>query len=196
MTSQALISWQTRRAGRLDRLEAAHAAFSGHGPGRRWKTEELNHAIFLRLAAEFQGCCRDMHTECIEALVAGMHLGGSLETIVTAEFGARRRLDAGSASPGTIGADFARLGLTLWPDLGRRYPRRSRLWNANLTFLHTARDGIVHDDQLKLAEVQASWATLTLPSARYLRRSLDGLAKGMDTVCGEHLRNVLGTLPW
>lgn len=58
MSSAALTSWRTDRAARLDRLVAAHAAVGGAGPGRRWVTEELNHALILRLASEFQGFAR------------------------------------------------------------------------------------------------------------------------------------------
>jgi hypothetical protein len=63
MTSVALNAWRSTRAGRLDRLRSAHTAIGGSGRGRRWVTEELNHALVLRLAAEFQGFARDLHEE-------------------------------------------------------------------------------------------------------------------------------------
>jgi hypothetical protein len=48
----------------------AHVAVGGAAAGRRWATQELNHAILLRLASEFQGFCRDLHDEAVLALVA------------------------------------------------------------------------------------------------------------------------------
>ncbi len=197
MASRAFEAWNNARAVRLDRLEAAHVAFAGEGRGRRWETEELNHAIVLRLAAEFQGFCRDLHDECILILVRGMGLpAGRLEDIVLLEFSASRRLDSGNASPGGIGTDFARLGMTLWPDIKRHYAARGPQWNERLEILNTARNGIAHDDQAKLAEVRSRGWPLTLPGARRLRRSLDGLAKGMDTVCRDHLASLLKMAPW
>ncbi|MDX6343200.1 MAG: hypothetical protein QOH87_3338 [Trebonia sp.] len=55
--------WAAARANRIKRLRAAHEAFGGTGPGRRWVTDELNHALILRLASEFQGFARDLHDE-------------------------------------------------------------------------------------------------------------------------------------
>jgi hypothetical protein len=64
MPSVSLNTWTTVRAQRIKRLRAAHEAFGGTGPGRRWVTDELNHALILRLASEFQGFARDLHDEC------------------------------------------------------------------------------------------------------------------------------------
>jgi hypothetical protein len=63
MSSASLVTWAAIRADRIRRLRAAHEAFGGSGPGRRWVTDELNHALILRLASEFQGFARDLHDE-------------------------------------------------------------------------------------------------------------------------------------
>jgi hypothetical protein len=75
MTSVALQAWRSTRANRLDRLQSAHTAIGGSGPGRRWLTEELNHALILRLAAEFQGFARELHDEVSMAIADSLSGG-------------------------------------------------------------------------------------------------------------------------
>jgi hypothetical protein len=62
MPSAALVEWLTTRAAMLDELFDLHATVGGTGPGRRWRTEQVNWSITLRLAGEFQGFARDLHT--------------------------------------------------------------------------------------------------------------------------------------
>jgi hypothetical protein len=57
------MTWASARTDRIKRLRAAHQTLGGTGPGRRWVTDELNHALILRLASEFQGFARDLHDE-------------------------------------------------------------------------------------------------------------------------------------
>ena len=66
MPSVALVSWQTDRQQRIEELNAAHRAVGGRGPGRRWRTRQLNWAMTLRLAAEFQGFARDLHDLAVD----------------------------------------------------------------------------------------------------------------------------------
>ena len=72
MPSAALSDWKSHRATRLDRLLAAHRTVRVANSGRRWITEELNHSLILRLAAEFQGFARQLHDETSEVLVAAL----------------------------------------------------------------------------------------------------------------------------
>lgn len=196
MTSQALVTWTTNRLERLKRLERAHAAVSGAAPGRRWETDELNQAILLRLAAEFQGFCRDLHDESVDTFVRSMEVPDDHGGIVSVQFKSNRRLDAGNATPGGIGSDFARFGLRLWPGLTARNPTRASIWNERLTLLNMARNGIAHDDWRQLESIRASGWPLTLSTARTWRSSLDGLAKAMDNECKQYLANWVGWVPW
>ncbi|MGH3681941.1 MAG: hypothetical protein ACRDT2_17030, partial [Natronosporangium sp.] len=112
MPSIALHDWRTRRADRLTRLQAAHATVGGTGPGRRWLTEELNHALVLRLAAEFQGFARDLHTEAAKAVAASLAAGiPSREQALQRAFLTARRLDRGNATETALAHDFGLLGL-------------------------------------------------------------------------------------
>src|SRR5580698_3666475 len=113
MSSASLLTWTSARTDRIKRLRAAHQAFGGTGPGRRWVTDELNHALILRLASEFQGFARDLHDEAgsfvARFLAPGdQQLQGSLRLPYTLN----RKLNQGNADPGTLGNDF---GCSAWP---------------------------------------------------------------------------------
>jgi hypothetical protein len=47
MPSVAFVTWTSARADRIERLRAAHQAFGGSGPGRRWKSalDGLTHGM-------------------------------------------------------------------------------------------------------------------------------------------------------
>lgn len=63
VTSASLDRWRGERAQRLDELIGAHTAVGGTAAGRRWATAELNQALLGRLAAQFQGFAKNLHTE-------------------------------------------------------------------------------------------------------------------------------------
>ncbi|WP_424183690.1 hypothetical protein ACOBQX_17080 [Actinokineospora sp. G85] len=196
MSSVALGQWQTTRSTSIENLFQAHGAVGGSTVGRRWATEELNHALVLRLASEFQGFCRDLHDEAVDVLVGIVPGGRPVQRVFSAAFRAARKLDRGNAEPGGLGTDFALFGFELWPALRARYPSRGAEWSAKLTSLNKARNALAHDDQAKLAAVVANGWPLTLTSVRRWRSALDGLAVGMDHVLGSHLRLLIGTAPW
>jgi hypothetical protein len=56
----------------LDSLEAVHERVTEKRRGRQYATEHLNLALFVRLAAEFQGFCRDLHEDAVLAIVADL----------------------------------------------------------------------------------------------------------------------------
>ncbi|MGH3279531.1 MAG: hypothetical protein ACRDNW_10385 [Trebonia sp.] len=197
MSSGSLSTWNSARTERIKRLRAAHQALAGTGPGRRWVTEELNQALILRLASEFQGFARNLHDEA-GVFVAGRLAPGNprLQNVLRLPYTVSRKLNQGNADPGTLGNDFGLFGLVLWTALQARYPTRAKGWNQKLAALNMARNGIVHDDGAKVARVQADGWPLTLQSADRWKLALDGLAQGMDCVVGGHLKLVFGTQPW
>jgi len=158
-----------------------------------WGADELSHAVLLRLAAEFQGFCRDLHNECIELFVAALGLTDRrLELILsTQNMRSGRRLDSGNANQDTLAQDFSRFGLQVWAELEKSFPELAPGWNAVLRLLNTARNGLAHDADDKLDRLRREGHALTMTTALEWRLSLDGLAGGMDTVCGEYLRVLL-----
>lgn len=180
MTSAALVRWQTERSDLLDHLFGAHALVGGRGVGRRWMTVELNRALVLRLAAQFQGFARDLHHEAASSLgrlVAPDH--PEVAQAVTLGLQAGRELDRRSAQPDALARDFRRLGIDLWPAM-TGFDRRTPARRDKLAWLHTARNAIAHEDEVKLALVVAAGHSMHIRQLRDWRRALDGLVGTMD----------------
>lgn len=197
MTSTSLFKWRHERSARLDKLMQAHVVVGGSGVGRRWATEELNHAIVLRLASEFQGFCRDLHNEAVNAIALAIANGDTrIEEVASLAYRTGRRLDRANADPVTLRRDFDLLGMSFWPDLYSQCPVKGKLWRQNLELLNSARNGLAHDDYDKVAKIAVLGWPLTLASVRRWRSSLDGLAVAMDRLVKQKVQDVWRTTPW
>src|SRR5258708_2890508 len=144
MPSQSLRKWLDVRVLELDEIENAHLSVGGSGRGRRYATQQINHAYAMLLSSQFQGFCRDLHTECARHLVAAITPDG-LQLAVRAAFLFDRKLDRGNPNAGDIGADFGRFGVAFWPEVkaqDRRNGSRARL----LEELNLWRNAIAHQD--------------------------------------------------
>jgi hypothetical protein len=97
----------------LDRMEHAHRAVGGSSPGRRYATQQINQSYLVMLSSHFQQFCRDLHSEAVDHLLRG--LDPALLPIVLSSLTSDRRLDRGNPTPGNLGSDFGRLGMTFWP---------------------------------------------------------------------------------
>ncbi len=53
-------------------LENAHAIVGGTERGRRYATQQINYSCATLLSSHFQGFCRDLHSECIDRIVAAI----------------------------------------------------------------------------------------------------------------------------
>jgi hypothetical protein len=187
VASTALTRYQTERRARLDELVSAHQLVGGLGRGRRWRTQQLNNALILRLAAEFQGFARDLHdlaSKTFAAWTAGGNAGleRALEKLLTEG----RQLDRGNAQPSSLGADFGRLGFGLWPALTRRDVASSQR-QASLGLLNRARNALAHDDEAELALVRAEGWSVTLQGFRQWQRDVDRLAATLDVEVASQL---------
>jgi hypothetical protein len=197
MPSKALRSWRSERRRRLDELMAAHQTVGGTGRGRRWRTRELNWALTLRLAGEFQGFARDLHNLAIDFFVAAASAGNAdLAEVLQERVTTNRLLERGNAQPGSLGSDFALLGLTLWPTLTRT-DARAPTWNDSLDRLNRTRNAIAHVDEDALEALRREGHPVTLKAVRRWTRDLDGLAATMDDVVSVYLDQLLGQgRPW
>ena len=190
VSSVALKTWKKDAKRALDEIAAAHAAVGGQTRGRRYATQEINHAYAVLLSSQFQRFCRDLHTEAVAHLVAAV-LPPSLRPILRARLCDNRKLDHGNPNPGNLGSDFGRLGFDFWAAVhGRdtRNPgRKSQLEN-----LAGWRNAIAHQDfdpakivpPLRLAEVQR-W-----------RSACSAMAHEFDQVVRDHLVTLVGVRPW
>jgi hypothetical protein len=206
MPSIALQEWQGTRSVELDELDAAHGAVGGTGPGRRYATRQLNHAYAVVLAAQFQGFCRDLHSESAD-MVAGaigslgpavMVNSSAVADLVSTALTKSRQLDRGNANPGSLGADFESFDLEIWEDAGQldaRTARRSR----RLEQLNIWRNAIAHQDfdfSRHQLEVLGDVSGLDLRRVRAFRSCCDQLAGTFDRVLARHLESIVGARPW
>lgn len=113
MPSGSLNRWNTERAARLNQFEAAHHGLNANR-GRRYATLQINHAYAVILSSQFQGYCRDLHSECVRNLSSKIEIVGvpplALRDVLEAEFLFGRKLDQGNPNPSNLGSDFNRMG--------------------------------------------------------------------------------------
>ena len=193
--SSALHRWNGDRCKALDSLESAHTAVTGGRRGRQYATEHLNLALFVSLAAEFQGFCRDLHDEAAEAIACQVGTSGDqIVVLFQSALTRARNLDKGNAQPSSLGSDFYILDIPLWSDLEVRYPKRKGQWHTTLSRLNAARNAIAHRNDDQLAKVKLV-RPLNLRTFRAWRSSLNGAAAGFDCVVGAYL-NDTASIGW
>lgn len=194
LPADALERWRSQRCAALDSLEAVHERVTEKKRGRQYATEHLNLALFVRLAAEFQGFCRDLHDDAVLTVIADLDAvrGADIhQKLLRSSLTRGRKLDSGNAGPGNIGNDFLYLGMTFWTDIKGRYPAKGPRWNDTLENLNDVRNAVAHSDAAKLADVRAR-QPLTFRTFRSWRRSLNDAASGFDTVVSAYLGDVSG----
>jgi hypothetical protein len=182
--------WQSQRARQLDEIEAAHAAVGGSARGRRWATEQINHAYAVLLSSQFQGFCRDLHSESVDLLVRISP--ASVRNVLRAEFLFARSLDRGTANPANIESDFKRLGVPFWLEV-QAFDRRNSSRRRLLEQLSHWRNAIAHQD---FASSRLTPSRLRLGTVRGWRRACNGLARSFDRVLNRYLGSLLGATPW
>ncbi|HTU92784.1 MAG TPA: hypothetical protein VMF69_22070 [Gemmataceae bacterium] len=175
----------------MDEIENAHALVGGTERGRRYATQQINYSYAALLSSHFQGFCRDLHSECMECLVAIVPV--QLQGLLRAEFSWNRGLSRGNPHPGTIGSDFNRLGVDFWTQVyavDARNERRREL----LQELIDWRNAIAHQDFDPVAP--GSIPTLHLARVRAWRNAVNALARSFDQAMYNYLQGVVGTAPW
>jgi hypothetical protein len=191
MPSHSLNRWTGERADALDEIDSAHAVVGGTERGRRYATQQINYAYTALLSAHFQGFCRDLHTECIDHIVA--ITPAQAHWFVRAEFLWNRSLSRGNPHPGAIGSDFNRLGIDFWAAvhaIDARNQRRREL----LQELIDWRNAIAHQDFDPVTG--GDRPTLQLARVRGWRSAANGLTRSFELVMYNYLTAVVGTAPW
>jgi hypothetical protein len=191
MPSHSLIRWNGERADALDEIENAHAMVGGTERGRRFATQQINYAYAALLSSHFQGFCRDLHSECIDLLVAIVPV--HLQVLLGAEFAWNRSLGRGNPHPGAIGSDFNRLGVDIWAHVYALDARNERRREA-LQELIDWRNAIAHQDFDPVAP--GGILALHLARVRAWRSAVNVLARSFDQAMYNYLQGVVGTVPW
>jgi hypothetical protein len=145
------------------------------------------------LASQFQGFCRDLHSECIAHVLGVIAPPPALQYLLGAELTRGRQLDRGNAQSASLGADFGRLGIKFWNVLETAHAA-SVGWKNDLDILNEWRNAIVHQDftSPKLSAI----IKLRLGNVQRWRTSCRRLARAMDEVMRQHLLTLTGTSPW
>ncbi len=192
MPSRSLITWNTVRIRELDEIEHAHHSVGGGIRGRRYATQQINHAYAVLLSSQFQGYCRDLHAECVDYLVSPV-VPSTIQLILREELFRDRKLDRGNPNKGNIGADFNRLGVNFWSDV-KALDRRNEQRAQRLEELNVWRNAIAHQD-FDPAKLGGSTA-LVLAKIRCWRSACESLAPAFDVVMAKHIELTIGTKPW
>lgn len=191
MPSRSWIKWNEERANALDEIENAHAMVGGTERGRRHATQQINYSYATLLSSHFQGFCRDLHSECIDHIVACVP--PQLQGLLRGEFLRDRSLKRGNPHPGGVGSDFNRLGVDLWAEVyavDARNQRRREL----LQELVDWRNAIAHQDFDLVAP--GGPATLHLARVKGWRSAVSTLARSFDQVLYNYLQELLANTPW
>src|SRR6267378_4090028 len=183
MPSLAFQSWVSSRAVALDDIESAHRALRGSRPGVRAATQQVNQALAVMLSAQFQAFCRELHTECVDHLLAGV-LDPRLRALARVSLLLGRKLDRGNPNPGNIGSDYERLGITFWASV-TAYRSQNTARRASLQDLNEWRNAIVHQD-FAAGMLRGGRASLTLVQVQAWRRACEGLGNSFDEVMRLH----------
>lgn len=193
MPSVSFIEWRSTRARAPDEIARGSAAVGGIRRGRRFNTQQFNRAYAVMLAAQFQGFCRDLHSECIAQILGTIASPFAVRPLVEDEFYRNRQLDRGNAQTGSLGADFQRLGIDLWAEMRTLDPRTPGLMRL-LDELNLWRNAIVHHD----FDPQRLGGTtiLRLNRVRRWRGTCHRLARAPDEVMRRHLVDLTGSAPW
>jgi hypothetical protein len=165
--------------------------WSAERRGRRYATQQINYSYAALLSSQFQGFCRDLHSECIDHIVA--IVPAQLQGFIRVEFVWNRSLGRGNPHPGAIGSDFNRLGVDFWTTvyaLDARTERRREV----LQELIDWRNAIAHQDFDPVAPDGVP--TLHLGRVRGWRSAVNALARYFDQTMYNYLRVLLGADPW
>lgn len=200
MSSIALDTWRTMRSNRLDELFSAHEKIDPKpGPGRRVGTQQLNLALMVALAGEWQGFVRDLHDVAVDVFVSDVASRGSaagadrLGILLTR----MRRVDTGNADASALSDDFGRLGIVRLHDELDLRDHRGAGRREKLRRLMVARNGFAHGDRTKFAELQRIGVALDFDTVKSWRSALDGLAATPDGYVAEYLADLLDIEgPW
>jgi len=191
MPSKSLIRWNGKRADALDEIVNAHAMVGGTERGRRFATQQINYAFTALLSSQFQGFCRDLHSECIDQIVS--IIPDQLQGFLRLELIWNRSLSRGNPHLGAIGSDFNRLGLDFWAEvyaLDSRNQRRREL----LQELIEWRNAIAHQDFDPVA--LGGNFNLHLARVKVWRSSVDSLARFFDRAMYNYLHGLLKVTLW
>lgn len=189
MASQSLQRWQGMRAAILTAIDATCAVAAGRQPPDPVLEFTLVRSYTVLLAAQFQGYCRDLYSECVTAVVRAVPT--AMQTLVREQCGTACQLTGANARYESLRTDFERFDLSLMDELKVHDPAAATRVTP-LNHLNQWRNYVAHSNPLP----PAHGGPLTLATVRQWRTNCERLADGMDAVMYDHLTDRLGSAPW
>jgi hypothetical protein len=145
------------------------------------------------LSSHFQAFCRNLHTECVDHLVAPV-VSIDLRVMYHFSLVLNRKLDRGNPNSGNIGSDFGRLDPLFWPSIDTHRPQNTAR-RTLLDELNEWRNAIAHQ-VFAPAMLRGGRPTLPLAQVQTWRRACEGLARSIDQVMRAPILAKTGTAPW
>jgi hypothetical protein len=192
MPSTALFLWEHVRTLALNEFDEVHRRIGKKGRGIQHARQQIHQAHVLMLSGQFQGFCRDLHSECVDHLVNSIQ-PASVKSMLTNEFQFGRKLDTGNPNVGNIGNDFNRFELKFW-DAVESFDPRIAIHKDGLKSMNEWRNAIAHQS-IDTATLGGS-TQLRYEQVKSWRRSCDSLANSFDEVMARHLAAITGVRPW
>ena|ERR1017187_4145511 len=104
-----------------------------------------------------------------------------------------RQLDSKNAQPGSLGSDFALLGINFWNEIGKHHAKNDDRKN-ELVILNNWRNAVAHQSFEEVSPGKAP--NLALERVRRWRSVCGSLAGSFDEVMRGHLESLIGSTPW
>jgi hypothetical protein len=157
---------------------------------------QISYAYTMLLTSNFQGYCRDLHTEAIDYVCKSVSEPWAT-TLLRDCLGENRQLDRGNPTPGNLGSDFGRIGLDLWDEMGR-CDSRSHSRRVKLDELCRWRNAISHQDfsHSSLLDLGGGRLRLRFDDVQAWRATCDALAATLDRVSHAQVVHLVGSSPW
>ena len=111
MSSQSLRESRTDRLPRLNVVDAQNVALATAHPANPQAIDENLRGFVMLLSAHFQGFCRDLHTQCAQAVATAVP--AAMLLMFQTLCGNDRALDGSNPKYASIKADFERFGFDL-----------------------------------------------------------------------------------
>lgn len=189
-SSPPLQTWHSARADKIDELVAAHHTVSSAGSGPQYSTKQLTHQLFVALAAQFQGYCRELHELAILAFADGLAPPGDPRLVsVRSLYVRNQRLSTGNASWDNLCSDFKLFQMSFFKELKAMYPTEAEDWKSLIEKLNDTRNAVAHSDETKLVGLPDP---VTLQTFLTWRSTLTSVVSGIDRVVEAYLQNTIG----
>ena len=155
----------------------------------------MNQAYAVMVASQFQGFCRDLHTESVTVIVDIVQHRLCSPRLSGNRFVLGRQLESKNAQPSSLGSDFGWFGIGFWKEVDTLIQDGGAA-RSKLEELNAWRNAIAHQNFEGVSP--GGPPNLTLEQVRQWRCICSKLARTFDRVgiADIYLRSLRGTPPW